>query len=82
MAKQHGKQKAFLAYALGGPVKYTHKDMREGHAHLVERGLNDEHFNAVADNLKQTLEELSVPGEMIEEVLALVETTRDDVLGR
>jgi len=82
MNRQRGKQKAFLAFAFGGPVKYTGKDMREGHKHLVERGLNDDHFNAVAENLKTTLEELNVPGELIDQVLAIAESTRDDVLNR
>jgi len=82
MNKQRGKQKAFLAFAFGGPVKYTHKDMRDGHAHLVEKGLNDDHFNAVAENLVATLAELGVPQEMIDEVAVIAESTREDVLGR
>lgn len=82
MAGQRGKQKAFLAMALGAPVKYTGRDLREGHAHLVERGLSDEHFDAVAENLVSTLEELGVPADLIGEVVAVVGPTRDDVLGR
>lgn len=82
MKKQRGKQKAFLAYAFGAPVKYTGQDMRNGHAHLVAKGLNDDDFNAVAENLVGTLKELGVAQELIDQVVALVETTRDDVLGR
>ena len=82
MARQKGKQKAFLAFAFGGPVKYTGKDMRQGHAHLVERGLNDSHFDAVAENLAETLKELNVPQDMIDEVMTIAGSTRDDVLGR
>lgn len=82
MDKQRGKQKAFLAYAFGAPVKYTGKDMRNAHAPMVEKGLNDDHFNAVAENLVATLIELGVPKELINEVVALLETTRDDVLNR
>ena len=76
------KQKAFLTMAFGGPKAYTGKDMRAAHAHLVARGLNDSHFNAVAENLKLTLEELKVPEELISQVLAIAESTRSDVLGR
>ena len=47
MERQHAKQKAFLTMALGGPSNYSGKDMRLGHAHLVEKGLNDSHFDAV-----------------------------------
>jgi len=66
--------------AFGAPVKYEGKDMREAHAHL--KGLNDGHFDAVAENLIATLKELTVPQELIDEVVAIVAPTRDDVLNR
>ncbi len=56
MDKQAAKQKAFLTMAFGGPHNYTGMDMRKGHAHLVEKGLNDSHFDAVMDNLGATLQ--------------------------
>ncbi|MFT5124806.1 MAG: hemoglobin [Kiritimatiellia bacterium] len=34
MAKQHRKQKAFIAAAMGGPVAWDGKDMRKAHASL------------------------------------------------
>jgi len=82
MDKQAAKQKAFLTLALGGPNSYSGKDMREGHAHLVQRGLNDTHFDAVMENLGATLQELNVPAELIAEAAAIAESTRNDVLGR
>ena len=82
MNKQAAKQKAFLTMAFGGPNNYTHKDMREGHAHLVKQGLNDSHFDAVVENLGTTLKELKVPDHLIAQVAAVAETTRNDVLGR
>jgi len=82
MERQHAKQKAFLTLALGGPSNYSGKDMREGHAHLVAKGLNDSDFDAVVENLGATLTELGVPGELIGEAAAIVESTRNDVLGR
>lgn len=82
MEKQAAKQKAFLTMAFGGPHNYTGKDMREGHAHLVERGLNDSHFDAVMENLGATLKELNVPDDLIAEAAAIAESTRNDVLGR
>ena len=82
MEKQAAKQKAFLTFAFGGPNNYTGKDMREGHAHLVERGLNDSHVDAVIEDLGATLKELNVPDELIAEVAAIAESVRDDVLGR
>ena len=82
MDKQSAKQKAFLTMALGGPSNYSGKDMREGHAHLVAKGLNDSHFDAVMENLGATLTELGVPGDLIAEAAAIAESTRNDVLGK
>ena len=82
MEKQAAKQKAFLTMAFGGPHNYTGEDMRTGHAHLVERGLNDSHFDAVMENLGATLTELNVPAELIAEAAAIAESTRNDVLGK
>lgn len=82
MAGQSAKQRAFLIMAFGGPNAYTGVDMRRGHAKLVERGLNDSHFDAVVENLAATLTELGVPSGDIAEVAAIAESVRDDVLGR
>ena len=82
MERQAAKQKAFLTMVTGGPNEYTGKDMREGHKHLVERGLNDSHFDAVMENLGATLQELNVPAELIAEAAAIAESTRNDVLNR
>ncbi len=82
MARQAAKQKAFLTMAFGGPNSYTGEDMRKGHAHLVARGLNDSHFDAVMENLGATLKELNVPGHLIEQCAAIAESVRNDVLGR
>ncbi|MCB0333686.1 MAG: group 1 truncated hemoglobin [Bdellovibrionales bacterium] len=82
MDEQRNKQKSFLTMVFGGPNNYTGKDMREAHARLVEDGLNEDHFNAVAGHLQATLEELNVPGELTDQVMALAASTKDDVLGR
>jgi hemoglobin len=82
MDKQAAKQKAFLTVAFGGPNNYSGEDMRRGHAHLVERGLNDSHFDAVMENLGATLKELNVPDNLISQAAAIAESTRNDVLGR
>jgi|GEM_PF-55198 len=82
MDKQAAKQKAFLTMVFGGPNSYTGEDMRKGHAHLVKKGLDDSHFDAVVEDLGATLAEMGVPNELIAEVAALAETTRADVLGR
>lgn len=82
MDEQIAKQKAFLTMAFGGPNDYTGKDMREAHKRLVEQGLNDSHFDAVAENLIKALNELSVPQELIDQIVGIAAGTRDDVLSR
>ena len=82
MDRQAKKQKAFLAFAFGGPNNYTGKKMSEGHAHLVERGLNDSHVDAIIEILGATLVEFDVPEEKIKEAAAVAESVRDQVLGR
>lgn len=82
MDKQAAKQKAFLTMAFGGPHSYTGADMRRGHAHLVAKGLNDSHFDAVMENLGATLKELKVPDNLIAQAAAIAESTRKDVLGK
>ena len=82
MERQAAKQKAFLTMAFGGPSHYSGKDLRAGHSKLVKMGLDDSHFNAVLENLEATLIELGVAKELVEQVNALAETTRNDVLGK
>ncbi len=82
MESQIAKQKAFFTLAFGGPNNYTGKDLRSGHAHLVKMGLNDDHFDAVMENLGATLTELNVPAELIQEAAAIAEGARNDVLGK
>ena len=81
MDGQIAKQKSFLTMAFGGPNEYTGEDMRKAHAPLVEKGLNESHFNAVAGRLAATLNELNVPSGLIDEVMAIAGSTHDDVLG-
>jgi len=82
MAAQAAKQKSFLTMAFGGPNNYTGADLRSGHAKLVDKGLNDSHFDAVVENLGATLTELGVSNELIGEVVAICEPTRNDILGK
>jgi hemoglobin len=82
MDVQIAKQKAFFTFAFGGPNNYTGKDMRQAHAPLVRMGLNEDHFNAVMEQLGDTLKELDVPADLIAEAAAIAEGARSDVLGR
>ncbi|MGF1572077.1 MAG: group 1 truncated hemoglobin [Sumerlaeia bacterium] len=82
MAGQMAKQKAFLTMVTGGPAHYTGKSMREGHKHLVDRGLNDEHFDITVGYLADTLRELGVEEAHVAQVVTTCEGARGDVLNR
>lgn len=82
MEGQIAKQKAFLTFVTGGPAAYTGRDMRTAHAHLVARGLADEHVDVVIEHLGATLLAMGASPDDVEAVAALAESVRADVLGR
>lgn len=72
MVKQRAHQKAFLTYVFGGTDKYDGRYMREAHKQLVEKqGLNSEHFDAVTEDLMETLKEMGVSEDLLAEVAAV-----------
>ncbi len=81
MKAQYAMQKAFLAYAFGAPLHYSGKSMRYAHAHLVDVGLSELHFDALMEHLAATLQELGVAENLITEAGKIAEGTRNDVLG-
>lgn len=85
MQQQKQHQIAFMTYAFGGAKHWDGRPMRDAHKGLVtEMGLNDRHFNAIAENLVATLVELGVPQPLIDEVVQIIGSTshRNDVLNR
>jgi hemoglobin len=76
------KQIAFMAWAFGGPDELKGRDLRTAHAGLLERGLGEKHFAAVAAHLKATLEELGVAQPLITEAMAIVGGTKREVLNQ
>ena len=83
MQRQISKQMSFLSRAFGGPAEYQGRDLAAAHADLVrDSGLGDVHFDAVARHLESTLLELGLARPLVDEVLTVVESTRDQVLGR
>lgn len=75
-------QTAFVTYAFGGPNHYNGKSMRVAHKHAVTQGLSNVHFDAVAKHLRASMEELNVPHALINEAMAIVGSTRKDVLNQ
>ncbi|KAI8908898.1 hypothetical protein EDD86DRAFT_218608 [Gorgonomyces haynaldii] len=77
MAHQRQMQKQFLNHVFGGK-QYNGRNMREAHKNLH---LTEAHFGATAENLVTALKDLKVPQELIDQVIQVVATTHDDVLG-
>ena len=82
MDMQRAKMKAFLMMALDGPIKFTGKDVHNAHTKLVDKGLNDNHFDAVANHIDAALEEFNIDLTVREEISNVIEGTRDAVLNR
>ncbi|KAI8900186.1 globin-like protein [Globomyces pollinis-pini] len=78
MKRQRRMQKSFLIHVLGG-TPYDGKNMRVAHAKL---NLTEEHFNRVAVTLAKAMTTLGVSQDLVDEVIAIAATTKDDVLGR
>ena len=82
MDRQKKMQKAFLTVAFGGPNNYSGRGMRAAHARPVAIGLNEKHFNKVAEHLQKTLLELNVPCDLIQEAMNIAASTKNDVLNQ
>lgn len=83
MKKQKGHQAAFLTYAFGGAPQYDGRTMRAAHKKLVEeQGLKGEHFDAIAEDLVLTLQDMGVSQDLIDQVVAVAGAPqhRSDVL--
>lgn len=76
------KQKMFLTMALGGPNKYTGRDLREAHRPLLKWGLDDTHFDRVVEILVDALRHIQVSEEDIEAAIRNLGPLRNDVLVR
>jgi hemoglobin len=77
MNAQRRKQKEFLSAAFGSPVAWKGKDMAKAHANL---DITEAHFNAVAEDLQKTLEEMKVPKNLIDEVMAIAASTKSAIV--
>jgi hemoglobin len=83
VSAQARKLVGFMTWAFGGSGAYKGRNLDTAHARLVrDMGLTDVHFDAVKRHLQDTLGELDLPSEVIEEATGIVETTRAVVLGR
>ena len=74
-------QKKFVMMALGGPVQYSGRALRVAHARF-HGVVGDKEFDKVVMHLGRALSELGVNASVRASVLATVDTTRADILGR
>jgi len=76
---------AFLTFILGGPSLYTGNDMRRVHKRVhknaVENGLNDNHFDAMVECIREVLSDLDIENKY-NSVTKTIEEHRDHVLNR
>ena len=67
----------FLSLATGGPAKYEGKPMKAGHAGMK---ISNPEFDAVIGDLKVSLDKLQIPNKEQKELLAIVESTRPEIV--
>ena len=82
MARVKNMQKQFLTIAFGGPHSYKGRGLQDAHRRLVaSEGLRDIHFDKVIIHLSDTLSELGVSQELVNEAVLKCAEIKQDVLG-
>jgi hemoglobin len=66
-----------VCWATGGPQNYTGKSMAESHANMK---ITAEEWEAFMDDFQQTLNKFSVPTAEQDELKAIVNSTRSDIV--
>ena len=66
-----------VCWAAGGPQIYTGKSMRDSHAHL---DITEFEWQSFLDDLHQTFDKFDVPAAERAELLAIVESTKSDIV--
>mgnify|MGYP002147275580 CR=1 FL=1 len=79
MTFQKKHQKDFITYLTGGTKVWKGKDMRTAHKHLK---LTDEHFDAIKNYLGETLLELGVSKNLVDDIANAIEDLRNEILNR
>ena len=75
------KEKSYWAFALGGEPQYTGKTLREAHLPLLDKGLNETHFAVMVEVFNQTLSEMDIADELVQEACKIALATRGEILG-
>ena len=67
----------FVSANTGGSLSYTGRDMKSVHKGMA---ITEPEFAALADDLKATLAKLKVPQKEADELVAIVASTRKDIV--
>jgi hemoglobin len=67
----------FLALATGGPPQYDGKEMKLTHAGMK---ISNPEFDAAIGDLKASLDKLQIPNKEQKELMAIVESTRPQIV--
>lgn len=68
---------ALVCQASGGPCKYTGRSMKESHAQLY---ITEREWQAMLDDFRRTLNNYQVPEREQKELVAIVESTKKDIV--
>jgi hemoglobin len=66
-----------VCWATGGPQKYTGKSMRDSHAHL---DITEAEWQAFMKDLRDCFAKFNVPAQEQSELIAIVESTKNDIV--
>src|ERR671921_2233537 len=66
-----------LCEAAGGPQTYSGRTMGDSHRHLM---ITDEEWVSFMDDLQQTMDKFEVPQPEQDEVIAIVESTKEAIV--
>jgi hemoglobin len=68
---------SLVCQVTGGPEKYDGRNMKDSHAHL---NIREKEWQAMLAEFKKTLDEFKVPAKEQGELIAIVESTKKDIV--
>jgi hemoglobin len=70
---------ALVCQQTGGPCKYTGRGMKESHAHL---NISEKEWQVMLADFRRTLNNYGVPAKEQQELVIIVESTKEDIVVR
>lgn len=66
-----------VCWAAGGPQRYTGRNMHDSHAHLA---ITEDEWQVFLGDFRTTLDKFNVPAREQAELVAIVESTKNDIV--